>query len=118
MKTNLYLDVNLKVKMRKDMNLKLGQNYTGILRHDVPIEGVGSLDEHFTFVESFPMNFALRKRNPHVFIGKFITVTRRDDGSYRPNFRPMNIDGDFSIDGYALGVCNEIRKALKGLVEK
>ena len=25
---------------------------------------------------------------------------------------------DFSIDGYAIAVCNELREALKGLVEK
>ena len=30
----------------------------------------------------------------------------------------MKADADFTVDGYALAVCNEIRKALKGLVEK
>ena len=33
-------------------------------------------------------------------------------------FGKMKADVDFTVDGYALAVCNEIRKALKGLVEK
>ena len=56
------------------------------------------------------------KRNPCVFRGRLITVTRRDDGSLRPNFKPLHVDKDFTVDGYALEVAGEIREALKGLV--
>ena len=53
-----------------------------------------------------------------MFEGEYITVTRRDDGTYRPNFKPMRTGPGFSVDGYALAVCNELRQALKGLVEE
>jgi hypothetical protein len=52
-----------------------------------------------------------------VFDGEFITVTRRDDGSYRLNFKPLKIGADFSLEWYALGVYNEICIALGGLIE-
>jgi hypothetical protein len=58
------------------------------------------------------------KRNPRVFRGKYISITRRDDGSLRLNFRPVKMDGDFSIERYAVGVSNELLWALEGLVEK
>lgn len=58
------------------------------------------------------------KRNPHVFIGKYITVTRRDDGSLRLNFRPVMMGADFNIYRYATGVFSELIRALIGLVGK
>ena len=58
------------------------------------------------------------KRNPHVFIGKYITVTRRDDGSLRLNFRPVTMGADFNIYRYATGVFSELIRALRGLVGK
>ncbi|MCR5039821.1 MAG: hypothetical protein K6A94_10865 [Bacteroidales bacterium] len=73
-------------------------------------------DNHYTFIETLPSTNG--KRNPHVFIGKYITITRRDDGSLRPNFRPMPMGKNFNVDNYAIGVCNELRQALKGLGEE
>ena len=57
-------------------------------------------------------------RNPRLFNGKFISVTRRPDGSLRLNFKPIKIGDDFSLDCFALGVYNELYFALCGLVEK
>ena len=68
-----------------------------------------------TFVEALPWTM---KRNPCVFRGRLISVTRRDDGSLRPNFKPLRLNDGFTVDGYALEVANEIREALSGLVEK
>ena len=59
-----------------------------------------------------------RKRNPHVFKGKYITVTRRDDGSVHPNFKPLKIDEDFCLEKYISGVANELLWALEGLIEE
>ena len=33
-------------------------------------------------------------------------------------WRPMKVDDNFSVDGYAFEVASEIRQALKGLVGK
>ena len=58
------------------------------------------------------------RRNPRVFSGRYITLTRREDGSLRANFRPLKIDKDFSVERFALGVYNELCVALGGLVEE
>ena len=44
--------------------------------------------------------------------------SRRSDGSYHPNFKPMKVDKDFSAARYASGVANELLWALEGLVEE
>ena len=85
--------------MRKD--------YTGVLTRDGR--------EHFTFIETPPTT---AKRNPQLFKGKYITITRWADGSLHPNFRPVKIDGNFSVEHYAFNVYRELIGALKGLVEK
>ena len=72
-------------------------------------------DPHYTFIENVPPTAG--KRNPHLFVGEYITITRRDDGSLRPNFKPMKIGADFSVEKYAAGVANELLWALEGLIE-
>ena len=62
--------------------------------------------------------YVRERRNPRVFNGEYITLTRRDDGSLRPNFKPMKTGSDFNIHEYALGVANELRIALEGLLEE
>ena len=111
---NTHLSVDLKTLLRSDSKMKAGKNYQGILRRDEVCEEF-RYEEHFTFIETVPQTAG--KRNPHVFDGKYITVTRRDDGSLRPNFKPMKIGADFSVEKYASGVANELLWALEGLVE-
>ena len=111
---NTELSVDLKTILRSDRRLQPGKDYHGILRRDVDSEEF-RCDEHFTFVETLPWT---TKRNPHVFRGKYISITRRDDGSLRLNFHPLKIDKDFNVGQYATGVSNELLWALEGLVEK
>ena len=56
-------------------------------------------------------------RNVHLFIGQYVTLTCRPNGSLRLNFKNLKIDTDFSVETYCLEVANEIRMALKGLIE-
>ena len=114
---NTDLSCDVKTILRSDKRMKVGKDYQGVLRHDSEaiVDEFISRDSHYTFVETLSWS---TKRNPRLFNGKFISVTRRDDGSLRPNFKPMRVDKDFTVDGYALGVCNELRMALKGLVEE
>jgi hypothetical protein len=114
MKNNTYLAVNLKVKMFRDSHLKLGKDYIGVLCHDVPEDSIAGDDDHFTFIETINV----RKRNPQVFNGEYITVTRRSDGSYRLNFKSFYFKKGFDVIAFASGVASEIRKALKGLIGK
>ena len=115
---NTELSVDLKTLLRKDVRMVTGKVYQGVLRRDADaeVEEYRSYDPHFTFTETLPQKDG--KRNPHLFVGKYITITRRDDGSLRPNFKPMKVGAGFSVEKYALGVYNELLWALEGLVEK
>ena len=112
---NTHLSVDLKTLLRSDSKMKTGKNYQGILRRDEVCEEF-HYDEHFTFVETVPQTAG--KRNPHVFDGKYITVTRRDDGSLRLNFKELPKGANFNLERFALGVYNELCLALGGLIEE
>ena len=71
-------------------------------------------NEEMTFVETVSQKQV--KRNPQVYVGETITVTRRDDGSYSPNFRPIHTGPGFNVTQYATDVANELLWALGGLV--
>lgn len=111
---NTELSVNLKTILRSDRRMKTGKEYQGILRRDVECDEF-LYDEHFTFVETLPWSM---KRNPRVFNGRYISVTRRDDGTYRLNFKPVKMDKGFNVERYIAGVANELLWALLGLVEE
>jgi len=115
MNKNTILCCDLKTILSSDRIMKVEKEYQGILRRDVEIDEF-HYDEHFTFVETVPQTAG--KRNPHVFDGKYITVTRRDDGSLRLNFKELPKGADFNLERFALGVYNEICMALYGLVEE
>lgn len=115
MKVNTELCIDLKTKLQNDVLMKPGKDYPGILRHDTPSEDFGFNDSHFTFIET-PQTAG--KRNPHVFDGNYITVTRRDDETLRLNFKKLKLDTGFSIGSYAIGVYNEVREALEDLTKE
>ena len=114
---NTDLGCEVKTILRSDVRMKTGKEYQGVLRLDS--EGIVDeflyRDPHYTFIETVPPTAG--KRNPHLFVGEYITITRRDDGSLRPNFKPMKMGADFSVEKYASGVANELLWALEGLIE-
>ena len=114
---NTEMGCDVKTILRNDRHMKTGKAYQGVLTRDsdADIDEFLRLDAHFTFVETAPQTI---KRNPRVFDGEFVTITRHDDGTLRPNLKPMKVDRFFSVDSYALAVCNELCMALEGLVEK
>ena len=109
LKSNTDLCMDIKTILHSDSISKIGRDYQGVLTRDT--------DEHYTFIETIPP--VAEKRNPQVFKGKFITVTRNSNGTYRPNFKPMpQIGATFSVDYYVFEVYRELRQALMGLIEK
>ena len=106
---------NVKTMLRNDRRMRTGKDYLGVLRRDTEaeVDEFLSRDPHYTFVETDPWT---SKRNPRLFRGRYITITRRDDGSLRLNFRPMPVG--VKVDNYAFKVYLELRKALIGLIEK
>ncbi len=119
--TNTDLGCDLKTILRSDRKMKVKKDYQGVLRLDDEgtIDEYLSRDPHYTFVETRPWT---SKRNPRVYDGEFITVTRRSDGSYHPNFKPMKVGEGFSVARsvarYISGVDLELHKGLEGLVGK
>ena len=114
---NTHLGVNLKTQLLSDRKMKVGKGYPGILMLDAEpiVDEFFSRDEHFTFTETQPWS---TKRNPKVFNGKYISVTRQDDGTYRLNFKPLKTGEGFSVARYASNVANELLWALEGLIER
>ena len=115
--TNTDLGCDVKTILRSDRTMKVGKDYQGVLRLDeeAEVDEFLSRDPHYTFVETLPWSM---KRNPRVFNGKYISVTRQDDGTYRLNFKPLKTGEGFNLEHYALGVYNEICIAIGGLIEK
>ena len=113
---NTHLGVDVKTLLRSDVRMVAGKEYQGIFRLDS--EGITDeflcRDPHYTFTETVPQTVA--KRNPHLYSGKYITVTRRDDGSLRLNFKELKKGAGFKVERFALGVYNELCIALGGLV--
>ena len=112
---NTELSVDLKTILSSDPRAKAGKDYQGVLRRDVDCDEY-RYDEHFTFVETVAKT--AEKRNPQVYRGQYITVTRRDDGTYRPNLKPIVIGDGFDIDRFATDVANELLWSVGGLIGK
>jgi len=116
---NTDLCVDLKTLLRTDTYARTGKTYHGLLRRDsdAEIDEFRARDAHYTFIETAEAQ--PRKRNPHVYRGRYITVTRRDDGQLRPNFRPTDLAAEhLSVPDYAVSVANELLQALEGLIER
>ena len=115
---NTHLGVDVKTLLRSDLRMVVGKEYQGVLRLDseAVVDEFLSRDPHFTFIETVPQTAA--KRNPHVFDGQYITVTRRGDGSLRLNFKELPKGANFNLERFALGVYNELCLALGGLIEE
>ena len=108
---NTELCVDVKTFLRHDRIAKIGKNYTGVLCHDK--------DDHYAFVETGLTAANANIRNPHIFEGKYISVTRRmRDGHIRFNFKEVDFGGRFNPLSFAVEVMREILKALRCLGEE
>ena len=105
---NTELGINLKLITREPGRMPVGKYLDGMITRDS--------EDHYTFLETLPPK--VYKRNPHVYVGKYITITRRDDGGLRPNFKPVKMDANFNATIYARGVANELLWAFESLLEK
>ena len=108
---NTELCSDIKTYLCFDRIAKIGKVYKGLLRRDS--------DDHYSFVETATPVANAIIRNPHVFEGKYINVTRRlMDGHIRFNFKEVDFGGRFNPMSYAIGVMTEIIMAFKCLGEE
>ncbi len=116
---NTDLGCDVKTLLRSDKRAKAGKSYPGVLRldSDAEVDEFHCYDPHYTFVET--VSLTADKRNPHVFDGRYVTITRKDDGSLRPNLKQMpKLGANLSVDNYTFEVYRELRQGLKGLIEE
>ena len=111
MNRNTELCVDLKTWLADDPVPAQGKVYQGcIVRDD---------DCHYTFVECPPQTRTYSvKRNEMVYQGRYINITRREDGSLRPNFKALHTGPGFCPEAYAHGVARELIEALNSLIVK
>lgn len=106
---NTELCVDVKTLLLKDNIPMLKKGYAGVMRRDAI--------DHFTFLECEPVRIRVQKRSEQVWNGRWTTVTRHDDGSYRPNLKPVRITSGFDVVAYVNTVKAELLTSLLGLVE-
>lgn len=109
------LCIDLDILLQADSLLRDGKRYLGLLRRKLPSEGNIYSDQYEFKEVKVPLTAC--RRNVHIFIGRYVTLTCRPNGSLRLNFKNLKIDTDFSVETYCLEVANEISMALKGLIE-
>ncbi len=105
---NTELCIDLKTLLCDDPKMVPGKDYVGVLNND--------REDHYVFMQT-RLDWVAR-RNPKIFSGKYITITKRRDGSLHLNFRTLSMDKGFSIERYAKGVARELCQALKCLIEE
>lgn len=115
MRNNTLIGVDVKTRLQIDGLMLPGKEYRGILRRDLTNSPECIYDEHLTFIESLPSS---GKRNPKVFEGQYLSITRREDGSPRVNVKKINVYKGFSAEAYAFELANELVEGLEIFVEE
>ncbi len=70
---NTELDVDLKLVTQKQGRMELGEYLDGMITRDG--------EDHFTFVENDTEQRKAERRNPSIYMGQWINVKRRADGT-------------------------------------
>ena len=97
--------MDVKTLLRTDRVTRIGKNYRGVLMRDG--------EDHYTFLESIP---ATVKRNPHVYRGKRINVSRAVDGTLYPTFNRPRYSKNFTFQDFCREAAEELI-VVTGLVE-
>lgn len=115
---SMELGVDLKTVLQKDKRMQPGKPYRGVLvcESDAVVEEFLCRDAQYKFTEIISAKVV--KHNPRVFDGEYVSITLRDDGTPRPNFKLKRLLRESDVNDFVFGVCNELRQALEGLVEK
>ena len=101
MKKNTNLCVDLKTVMQNDTLLVEGQCYTGVLTRDSK--------DHFLFEEAVRKGRA--PRNPKLFDGKYVSMVRKQNGSYQ--FYMKTLADNFNRDNLAYAIYAEVSTAVQ-----
>lgn len=97
---NTELDVDLKLVTQKQGRMELGEYLDGMITRDG--------EDHFTFVENDTEQRRTERRNPSIYMGQWINVKRRADGTVYPTFKRTKDIGAGKLGDYAVSTTCEL----------
>ena len=97
---NTELDVDLKLVTQKQGRMELGEYLDGMITRDG--------EDHFTFVENDTEQRKAERRNPSIYMGQWINVKRRADGTVYPTFKRTKRIGAGELGDYAVNTTCEL----------
>lgn len=97
---NTELDVDLKLVTQKQGRMELGEYLDGMITRDG--------EDHFTFVENATEERKATRRNPSIYMGQWINVKRRADGTVYPTFKRTKGIGAGKLGDYAVNTTCEL----------
>lgn len=97
---NTELDVDLKLVTQKQGRMELGEYLDGMITRDG--------EDHFTFVENAAEQRKAERRNPSIYMGQWINVKRRADGTVYPTFKRTKRIGAGKLGDYAVNTTCEL----------
>lgn len=97
---NTELGVDLKLVTQKQGPMELGEYLDGMITRDG--------EDHFTFVENATEQRKAERRNPSIYMGQWINVKRRADGTVYPTFKRTKGIGAGKLGDYAVSTTCEL----------
>ena len=97
---NTELGVDLKLVTQEQGPMELGEYLDGMITRDG--------DDHFTFVENDTERGKAERRNPSIYMGQWINVKRRADGTVYPTFKRTKGIGAGKLGDYAVSTTCEL----------
>lgn len=97
---NTELDVDLKLVTQEQGRMELGEYLDGMITRDG--------EDHFTFVENDTEQRKAERRNPSIYMGQWINVKRRADGTVYPTFKRTKGIGAGKLGDYAVSTTCEL----------
>lgn len=97
---NTELGMDLKLVTQKQGRMELGEYLDGMITRDG--------EDHFTFVENATEQRKATRRNPSIYMGQWINVKRRADGTVYPTFKRTKGIGAGKLGDYAVNTTCEL----------
>lgn len=97
---NTELGVDLKLVTQEQGRMELGEYLDGMITRDG--------EDHFTFVENDTEQRKAERLNPSIYMGQWINVKRRADGTVYPTFKRTKGIGAGKLGDYAVNTTCEL----------
>ena len=99
------LGIDLKLMTQQPGRLPVGRYLCGTITRDA--------EDHYLFVEHVAKALWPVKRNPHVFVGRYINVNRKPDGTIYPTFNRPDYNEKLTFAKFCMEAAKELRQVAK-----